>query len=78
MSMKPLLLCLILCACGRTMPTSPLEACPPIAANYAFTDTVYFLPVQYDHDGNPLKNRGPIAFIQTVYACGADTTLKKH
>jgi hypothetical protein len=67
--MKRLSLVLLLAGCGRTMPTTPLAACPPVAANYAYTDTVYFLPATYQ--GVTLANRGPIAYIQTVYACGA-------
>jgi hypothetical protein len=58
------------------MSTAPSAACPAVADNYAYTDTVYFLPATYE--GVQLINRGPVAYIVTVYACGADTTLKRH
>ncbi len=54
-----LLLAFTLTACGRDMPTTPLEACPPTAANFVRTDTLYF----------PTTPR-TVAYFVDVYACG--------
>jgi hypothetical protein len=64
-----------LAACGRTMPTSPITACPPVAANFVRTDTLYFAQ-GYLPDGTPAPKI--IAYFVDIYACnGADVGQRR-
>lgn len=66
--------CVWIAACGR-MPLAP--TCPPIAANFVRTDTLYWAQVK----ATPPHANGPpvIAFLVDIYACGgADVGQKKR
>lgn len=74
--MKRIVLCLTLCACGSTPPTSPIHPCPTVAEFYVRTDTFYYArkpAIPPNVDGPPV-----VAYLMDIYACnGADIGQKR-